>query len=570
MERHAPGPWAALGGALLLCLLPTLYNRIGHDTLFAHWLILWSLYVYFEVHTPRSKAIGWAANLTVASLVHPYLLIICLFTWGADQVQALSRIRRARDLPALTYLTAAAVISAALSLTALWAGGTFSGTSPAGDGFGIYSMGLDAPFNPSGLPSFLSFLPKQEPRQAFEGFQYLGVGILLLIGTAWWLTRRARKTGEETPVTEASADVFARARALKWVLIVLTVLAVSTKIQIFGKTLVDIPLPEFAVPVAGVIRASGRLFWPVAYILVFLSLIVVYRSPKRHILLGAAVGLQLLDVGAFAGYIKGITARASDRTVLTLATRPEWEKLIRASTQVNFVPPNPHISLPRFYEVTYRAVSAGVPVNTMYAARPDLRQEALEFEGYSRFLKGEARPDQLYVYLNPCPPPAALRLRLRELDGYWILPPASAATIGRTPVYPTFPLNQMQDVARDKPSTCGFGADWALAEETGIWTRGDSGILTLPEEVSAPAGSEIRLTLNTRRPSQVTVFANDAKVGAYALTKKAVTHSFRLPQAVSGGLRLRFVVTDPPSADKPVPAELKRVKISQLGLFTTP
>lgn len=570
VERHAPGPWMALGGALLLCLLPTLYNRIGHDTLFAHWLILWSLYVYFEVQTPRGKAIGWAANLILASLIHPYLLIICLFIWSTDQLQALPRIRRERDLPALTQLTAAAVISAALCLSTLWAGGAFSGTSPAGDGFGIYSMGLDGPFNPSGLPSFLSFLPKQEPRQAVEGFQYLGVGILLLIGTAWWLTRSARKTGETAPATEASADVFTRARALKWVLIGLTVLAVSTKIQIFGKTLVDIPLPDAAVPVLGIIRASGRLFWPVAYTLVFLSLIVIYRSPKRNLLLGVVVGLQLLDIGAFASHIKSLTARASDRTVLTVATSPQWESVIRASTQVNFVPPNPHISLPRFYEVAYRAVSAKVPVNTMYAARPDQRQEALELEGYGRFLKGEAAPDQLYVYLNPCPPPTALRPRLRELDGYWILPPARAATIGRAPVYPTFPLNQMQDVVRDKPTVCGFGTDWALAEETGIWTRGDNGVMTLPEEVSAPAGSEVRLTLNTRRPSQVTIFANDTKLGTYSLTKKATTHSFRLPKTVSGGLRLRFVVTDLPAPAKPVPTELKRVKISQMGLFTAP
>lgn len=581
MERYAPTAWSALGGALLLCLLPTLYNRIGHDTLFAHWLILWSLYIFFAVETPRGKAIGWAANLTLASLIHPYLLIMCLFIWAADQWQALQTIRRTRDPKALIGLAAAAGISATLCLIALWAGGAFSGTSPAGDGFGIYSMGLDGPFNPSGLPSFLSFLPKQEPRQAFEGFQYLGAGVLVLIGAAWWLTRRSRKlspqpqpqpeaASDERDTREVTTQAVERARGLKWVLILLTVLAISTKIQIFGKTLIDIPLPEAALSVAGVIRASGRLFWPVAYALVFLSLLVIYRAPRRNLWLGVIVGLQLLDLGAFAGHVKGLTARASDRTIVNIAKSPQWSQLIAASSQVNFVPPDPHIDTQRFYEVAYRAVSAKVPVTTMYAARPDVRQQALELASYARFLKGEAAPDQLYVYLNPCPPPPALRARLRELDGYWILPPLSAASVGRAPVYPTLPLNAMQTVARDKPTVCGFGADWALPEEAGIWTRGNRAVFPLPTDIGASAAKQVRLTLNTRRPSQVTVLINDKKVATLLLSKKPSTHSLAVPVDASGSVRVSFVVNDPPAPGKPVPEDFKRLKISQLGLFTGP
>ncbi|ADU12367.1 DUF6311 domain-containing protein [Asticcacaulis excentricus] len=579
MERYAPGAWSALAGALLLCLLPTFYNRIGHDTLFAHWLILWSLYIFFAVETPRGKAIGWAANLTLASLIHPYLLIMCLFIWAADQWQALQIIRRTRDPKALIRQAAAAGMSATLCLIALWAGGAFSGTSPGGDGFGTYSMGLDGPFNPSGLPGFLSFLPKQEPRQAFEGFQYLGVGVLVLIGVAWWLTRRTRKLGVNTSLPtetdnrdtgEVTTQAFERVRTLKWVLIVLTVLAISTKIQIFGKTLIDIPLPDAAVPALGVIRASGRLFWPVAYALVFLSLLVIYRAPKRNLLLGLVVGLQLVELGAFASHVKGLTARASDRTIFSVAQSPQWSPLIAASSRVNFVPPDPHIDTQRFYNVAYRAVSAKVPVTTMYAARPDVRQQAVEMASYARFLAGEAAPDQLYVYLNPCPPPPALRARLRELDGYWILPPLSATSVGRTPVYPRMPLNVMQTVARDKPTACGFGADWALPEEAGIWSRGSRAVFPVPTEIDASAAKQVRLTLNTRRPSQVTVFINDVKVASLLLNKKPTTHSLAVPAGVSGQVRVSFVVSDPPSPGRTVREDLKRLKISQWGLYTGP
>lgn len=582
MERYAPTAWSALGGALLLCLLPTLYNRIGHDTLFAHWLILWSLYIFFAVETPRGKAIGWAANLTLASLIHPYLLIMCLFIWAADQWQALQTIRRTRDPKALIMLAGAAGISATLCLIALWAGGAFSGTSPAGDGFGIYSMGLDGPFNPSGLPSFLSFLPKQEPRQAFEGFQYLGAGVLVLIGAAWWLTRRSRKlspqpqpqpeaASDERDTREATTQAFERARGLKWVLILLTVLAISTKIQIFGKTLIDIPLPEAALSVAGVIRASGRLFWPVAYTLVFLSLLVIYRTPRRNLWLGVIVGLQLMDLGAFSSHVKSLTARASDRAVVKVAQSPQWSQLIAASSQVNFVPPNALANQPVFYEMTYRAVSAKVPINTMYAARPNPKQEALEFSDYQRFLQGVRHPDQLYVYINPCLPHPSLRGQLRELDGIWFLPPVRAdASIGRVPAPHPFPQNVMQPVARDKPAACLLDGDWALGEEGGVWTRGAEASLTLPDSVTIAPGSELRFTLNTARPARVSVLINGQVAQDYEMSKKVKEITVPLPvtSGTRGPLQVRFVIKDQAPPAEPIPQGMKRLKISQLGLFT--
>lgn len=64
----------------------------------------------------------------------------------------------------------------------------------------------------------------------------------------------------ERDTREVTTQAIERARTRKWVMIVLTVLAISTKIQIFRKTLIDIPLPDAAVPTLGVIRASGRLF----------------------------------------------------------------------------------------------------------------------------------------------------------------------------------------------------------------------------------------------------------------------------------------------------------------------
>src|SRR4029078_6273067 len=59
ITRSSRSPAAVLAGAALLVLAPIFLNRIGHDTLTAHWLLLASLWLYFRAAPLRPLVEAW-------------------------------------------------------------------------------------------------------------------------------------------------------------------------------------------------------------------------------------------------------------------------------------------------------------------------------------------------------------------------------------------------------------------------------------------------------------------------------------------------------------------------------
>lgn len=572
VSRHAPGPWSALAGAVLLTLLPTLYGRIGHDTLVAHWLILGAIYIFFEITDEKRKWITYSVLLGLCGFIHPYILVMVLAIWGADWLRILGPQWQNKDFKGLCLSGLKMTATFMAPVIALAISGAFSGSSAKSGGFGLYSMGLDAPFNPSNKSFMLPFLSvQQDEGQAFEGFQYLGLGLLFLIGAAIWLYRKSEDA-------RTVKEILIKAKPLKWPMIALLVLAISHKIQIYDILILKLPLPDFLEDIFNIVRASGRLFWPIAYIAVFLALLTLYRSrPKTMtIVLSVAVVLQFMDLSGFATQIKGLTARASDRTVFTIAKSPQWDTLIRHSDLVSFQAPLVHSNQPLFYEVTMRAVSNKVPVNTMYAARDNLAQMALEFEAHKQYRNGQLNPRHLYVMLNKCPAPKGAEHRLRELDGIWIIPPAGLENQFKTiPHVPSFELNTAQSITWDSPAACYFNQGWSLPERVGVWTEAAQADLHLPLPVQARSDLTLNFNARTMRPAQVDILANGVVVGHLEMTKKDADYSVTIPQTVAAHaqpLNLRFVIS--PSKlpqkkpSKKEAADNLRLKISTFTLKT--
>src|SRR5262249_46579559 len=76
---------ALLGGAFLLLSPAAAVRASGHFALTSHWLILAALWLYFRptsVPTAR-RALAMLCLCLVASVVHPYFLLLCLVIVGA-------------------------------------------------------------------------------------------------------------------------------------------------------------------------------------------------------------------------------------------------------------------------------------------------------------------------------------------------------------------------------------------------------------------------------------------------------------------------------------------------------
>jgi hypothetical protein len=114
----------------------------------------------------------------------------------------------------------------------------------------------------------------------YEGYAYLGIGTLLLLGLA--LLRNAT----------ALLPLVRRYWVLVLLLLAFTLYALSNTIYAFHFKLISFPVPDVLErTVLGWFRAGGRFFWPVAYTLVALAVAgaLLRLQPRAAVVLVVAV-----------------------------------------------------------------------------------------------------------------------------------------------------------------------------------------------------------------------------------------------------------------------------------------
>jgi len=411
LRRYATGPVALWCGVILLAALPTLFNRVFHVNLMAHWLILWALWRFDDPQRSASNR-GWAVLIALTTLIHSYLLVMVGAIWASAMLERLGK-----DCSALPRLLGEGAAMVAMVLAIAWSLGVFGDFQSSGN-YGAFAMPLDALWNPA-VETYSTFLPaiEQRPGRGFEGFQYLGLGLLLLLPAAAILARRLPRPAPDAP------DSLSRYRWLVPALVVLTVLAVSTYPDIAGYALPRLHLPVEIANALDAVRASGRLFWPVAYVLVFVGLRVIYRLPERtaRLALIAAFVVQVADLVPMSVAIRAQSAEARRAPLYVRTTSPEWDRLIAQADDIAFIPGDVTKALGHFQEIAWRAAKAGVPVRSVYVARTSHASAARQQAETDRFRAGQVVPGRLYILIDNERIPAPLVFRARPLDGVTIL-----------------------------------------------------------------------------------------------------------------------------------------------------
>lgn len=258
-------------GTFLFVFAPILLERsFRHTGLGAQWLVLFSIYYYLEYRKSFCNGIGklpWQFLLlnVLAVGIHPYFLpMVMIFTL----LTAVEWIRYQKEWIKSGAFFVINLVASALAgwiIGAIGWGGAYSRL-----GYGSYSMNLNAFFNPVSVGgySWSKFLRAQNQNTGqTDGFNYFGVGILLLIFLVFALA--ARKFFEERRFIAASL------RKNIWLLaglLFLTIFALSNKITFNYKTLLEIPLPGFLNQLCGIFRASSRMFYPVWYCILYWAL----------------------------------------------------------------------------------------------------------------------------------------------------------------------------------------------------------------------------------------------------------------------------------------------------------
>ena len=305
--RVAPALTAPVCGALFACL-PTLWERaFRHTALASQWLFLFALYFYLEDRAAlrtagRGRLCWWGPVLAFAAVgIHPYFLppvLACVFLWAVDRARlGGGALRAGLDLA----LSLAAAVGGGVLCGALGTGGSLSR-----DGYGEFSMNLNALFNPTSRGGYtwsrlLPVLPQQSGQ--YDGFNYLGLGVLCLLAAALALAVPA--------LLRRPADVRAwwgRNWPVAAVCLCMTLFALSNRVS-WGDAAFEFPLPSALLSLCGIFRSSGRMFYLVAACLLVWAVYTVRHACARLARPGAAVCaalalalvLQVWDLSAVAG-----------------------------------------------------------------------------------------------------------------------------------------------------------------------------------------------------------------------------------------------------------------------------
>lgn len=275
----------------LFVVAPVLLDRqLRHGALGAQWLVLFSLYLYFKHR--RSGQFFSPGFLLLAALsigIHPYFIPMVFAILFALLLQNAIEARQWRKP---LGMLAAGLLACFISG---WLLGAFTTGSAAGSTpYGYFSMNLNALVNPQGLGYQWSLiLPGLNQRTGnYDGFNYLGLGLIIALAL---LAADGIRHLRQWPV----APMLKRHGALLFVSVALTLFAISNEVAVQGRLLFILPLPQMISRLATIFRSSGRMFYPVWYLLLLAGCLYLLRRPPvkwRTAAVAALVVVQLVDL----------------------------------------------------------------------------------------------------------------------------------------------------------------------------------------------------------------------------------------------------------------------------------
>lgn len=352
---------AAMATVAGLCM-PALLARWGHTSLMAQFEV--PLALVFYVRNCRSdrawRLFALAAGLSVLALwTHAYLfaMVVMIVLATIAQTVASQSLRWPQAAGILSGL--GVILGGMIYLSGYLQSRGALGTGAAGP---FFSMNLLSPFFPqhSGLLApFRDTLVDGTLRQ-YEGFSYLGAGILLLLVTTLQRQVQTLRNG------------LARHPCLFVLLAGCTVFALSNDVYLGTLRILHVALPPWVLNIASIFRSDGRFFWPVMYALTALAIAAAIPLFGRRgvILLIVAALLQWADAAplrqAFAEH-----TRTPEAPHIDLAA---WQAAIQRHNSVRVLPQ--HFCLKPLHwnsevavELHLLAAIADRPINSVYASR---------------------------------------------------------------------------------------------------------------------------------------------------------------------------------------------------------
>ena len=278
-------------GSLFFLISPIFIGRlVMHMSLAAHWVILFAFYIELIV-TKKKKLKYWIFIISFSALIHFYLTLMLL---GLFFIFTASRLLDDKNFK--LFFTEN-FLNLIILLFVMFVFGYFEVpiTDSVGVGYGKYKLNLASIFNPLELINhgqilWSNILPsiKMSGGEQSEGFNYLGLGgillLLILIITSIFRFKDLN---------------FYKLKPFILIFILFTLVALTNKIYFSNIEILSFNINKYLYGMLGIIRASGRFFWPVYYLIFIGSIIIIYKnfSTKKSIgIISIILLLQIIDL----------------------------------------------------------------------------------------------------------------------------------------------------------------------------------------------------------------------------------------------------------------------------------
>jgi hypothetical protein len=266
--------------------------HIMHIQLLGHFFILGSLYLAIKYkQTYVLNYYQWSLILGLSILIHSYITLMCFLIFLSIYIDHLISLKNnyINELKKIFYISTLMIFIA-------WISGFFViGSGVSASGFGFYKMNLLALIDPAmnNYKSWSYIIPNISGESGqHEGFNYLGLGLILfsLFSVNTFIKNK-------TEILE----LVNKYKYIYYLLIFLTLFALSNYIHFGGIKIMKIPLPDIFLSILNIFRASGRFFWPVFYCIILFNiyLLIKYVNLKKStILMYLFVCIQLIDTSS--------------------------------------------------------------------------------------------------------------------------------------------------------------------------------------------------------------------------------------------------------------------------------
>ncbi|AZN37820.1 DUF6311 domain-containing protein [Iodobacter ciconiae] len=341
----------------------------GHESLTAHWTFLYAMHLLLAQEGKAFPSVKWAGLLVVTSLIHFYLLVICIPFYAAAHIYRFYLINDKSEIKKeITKKIYGIILTIIILLGVMYIAGYF--VMPVGNastrGYGSYPASLLTFINPASAAWFLNTGVISSLSRIFQGFPsaitgqyegqaYLGLGLIMLIGVS-------------------SFSLLKRKVSLVWavpvaiVCFLLSLVAVSHHISLYDQQFI-ISMNPILSRIFGVVRSSGRLIWPMFYLMVIIAAVILARNfsvVNQYILLLLVILLQFFDLSLWHDSLRKRNNDYSSVYIDNLINNKDFSRMIAGSKKIVLLPAD---YLDDFQIYAWEAVRAGISINSGYYAR---------------------------------------------------------------------------------------------------------------------------------------------------------------------------------------------------------